>query len=267
MNPRLESPRGPLAAALLVAVLRTAPGAAAAPPTPTAPAAKAAAPEKAPSVEEILERYVTARGGIEKLRSLQTLREEGRIHAGPGRDGLVSREVKRPGKIRIEFTVQGVTEVFASDGQRGWAISPRFDAKGPQLLPADEVADARENADPEGPLVDWKSKGNKVELAAREAVDGKDAWKLKVTLKSGGILVAWIDVDSSFLVRTEADRKLRGKPVRIERTFADYRMTGGILFPYRVEIRTSGRPEVFRVLVDKVEVNPALGDSRFTPPA
>ncbi len=258
------SPRGRLAAAVLVAALAAAPGAPAAPSTPSAPAPRPAA---SPTVDEIIGRYVTARGGIQKLRALKTLRQEGRIHAGAGRDGLVMREIKRPGKIRFEFTVQGVTSVFASDGQHGWKVNPLEGETGLMPLPDEALTDAREQADIDGPLVDWKSKGSQVELVGREAVDGHDAWKLKLILKSGGVLTTYVDVKSASLVRTEATRRVRGKQVRIDTTFGDYRRTGGILFPHLVEIRAEGRPQVLKIVVDKVDVNPPLSDARFAPPA
>jgi len=262
MSARRGSSRARVTAAF-VAALFTAAGAPAAPPAPDAPAAK---PATAPSVDEIVARYVEARGGIEKLRALRTLRQEGRVHAGAGRDGLVTREIKRPGKIRFEFTVQGVTSVFASDGQRGWKVDPREGDMRVVPLPDEALVDAREQADIDGPLVDWKEKGSRIELAGREAVDGHDAWKLKLTLKSGGALTAWVDVTSASLLRTEATRQVRGKPVRVETTFGDYRKTAGILFPHLVEVRAAGRPQVLKIVVDKVEVNPTLGDVRFTPP-
>jgi hypothetical protein len=204
---------------------------------------------------------------MEKLSALRTLRQEGRVNAGAGREGLVTREIKRPGKIRFELTVQGVTSVFASDGVRGWKVSPLEDEKGPLPLPDEVLIDAREQADIDGPLVDWKTKGSQVELVGREAVDGTDAWKLKITLKSGGVLTAWLDVKTAHLVRTEAVRRVRGKQVRVETTFGDYRKTGGILFPHLVEVRAAGRPQVLRIVVEKVEVNAPLSDSRFSPPA
>jgi outer membrane lipoprotein-sorting protein len=210
---------------------------------------------------------VAARGGIEKLRALHSLRQEGRVHAGPGRDGLVLREIKRPGKVRFELTVQGVTSVFASDGKKGWKVSPLEGETGPQPLPEEVLVDAREQADIDGPLVDWEKKGNRIELAGQETVDGHAAHKLQVTLKSGGVLTAYVDVASAQLVRTDAVRRVRGKPVRIETTYGDYRKDGGILFPHRVEVRAAGRPQVLRILVDKVEVNPPLSDARFAPPA
>ncbi len=263
MRPRGGSAPGRLTSTFLVATLLAAPAALAAPPTSGTPSAK---PAPSPTVDEIVGRYVTARGGIEKLRALQTLRQEGRASAGAGREGLVTREIKRPGKVRFEFTVQGVTSVFASDGQKGWGVNPLEGETSPRPLPEEVLADAREQGDIDGFLVDWKSKGNQVELAGREAVDGQDAWKLKVTLKSGGVLTAWIDAKSASLVRTEATRQLRGKQVRIETTFGDFRKTGGILFPHLIEVRATGRPQVLRIVVDKIEVNPPLSDARFAPP-
>ena len=253
-----------LATAVLVAALLPASGVLAAPPTPGAPSAK---PAPSPTVDEIIGRYLTARGGIQKLRALQSLRQEGRVDAGAGRNGVVMREIKRPGKIRFEFTVQGVTSVFASDGQRGWKVNPREGDMGLQPLPEEVLTDAREQADIDGPLVDWKSKGSRVELVGREAVDGHDAYKLKLTLKSGGVLTAYVDVKSASLVRTDAMRQVRGKQVRIETTLGDYRKTDGILFPHLVEVRAAGRPQVLRIVVDKVEVNPPLSDAHFAPPA
>ncbi|HQQ78474.1 MAG TPA: hypothetical protein PLB01_14060 [Thermoanaerobaculia bacterium] len=264
MSPQRGFPYMRTASAALVAVLLAAPGAPAAPPAQGAPAAK---PAPDPTAEEIVARYVTARGGMKKLAALKTLRQEGRINAGGGRDGLVMREIKRPGKIRFEFTVQGITSVFASDGARGWKVNPLEGETSRQPLPEEALVDAREQADIDGPLVDWKSKGSRIELVGRETVGGHDAWKLKVTLKSGGILTAYVDVKSASLVRTEATRLVRGKRVRIETTLGDYRKTEGILFPHLVEVQAAGRPQRVRIVVDKVEVNPPLSDARFSPPS
>lgn len=253
----------PMAAALLAALL-AAPAVMATSPTPAKPATRTA---PSPTVDEIVAGYVSTRGGIKKLRSLRTLRQEGRVNAGPGRDGLVTREIKRGGKIRFEFTVQGVTGVLASDGQQGWKVYPFDGEMGPQPLPDDVVMEAAEQADIDGPLVDWKSKGHQVELAGREVVNGRETYKLKVSLKSGGALFSYLDVKSMYLVRTESTRQVRGRPVRIETTFGDYRKSGGILFPRLVEVRAAGRPQVLRLVVDKIEVNPPLSDARFAPPA
>ncbi|HEX4826184.1 MAG TPA: hypothetical protein VFV19_17930 [Candidatus Polarisedimenticolaceae bacterium] len=221
----------------------------------------------APTVDTIVAGYVASRGGLAKIRSIQTLRQQGHATAGPGRNAVVMRELKRPGKTRFEFTLQGITAVFASDGTRGWQVSPFQGDVDAHALPPEAVAEAVEQADIEGPLVDWKAKGHKVELAATEPVDGRPAYKLKVTLKSGDIRYDYIDTKTSRLVRTDSTRQLRGSPVAIVTTFGDFKMTGGALFPGHVEVAAEGRPNHLVLDVDKVEINPPIADSRFTVPS
>jgi hypothetical protein len=76
------------------------------------------------SAEQIVEKHVAARGGLQKIRAIQTLRESGRMTEGPNREALVTRELKRPAQSRFEITLQGVTGVFVSDGTKGWKINP-----------------------------------------------------------------------------------------------------------------------------------------------
>jgi hypothetical protein len=218
------------------------------------------------TVDSVVADYVAARGGVAKIRSIQTLRQTGRAIAEPGREAPVMRELKRPGKIRFEFTVQGITAVYVSDGTQGWQVSPFEGDLTPRPLPEEAVLEAMEQADIEGPIVDWKLKGHKLELAGSEVVNGREAYKLKLTLKSGDVLFDYIDVKSHYLVRTESTRLIRGLNVQLQTTFADHKKSAGVLFPRSVEVEAAGRPKKLRVVVDKIEVNPPLDDARFAMP-
>jgi hypothetical protein len=236
----------------------------------TAPAAAAPPPAAAvpsPTVDEIVARHVTWRGGLKKIRAIQTLREQGRVSAGADRQGVVTRERKRPSRSRFEFTVQGVTSVFVSDGQRGWKMSPFDGDTGPSPLSDEVVAEAAEQADIEGPLVDWQAKGHKVELDGRESVGGHDTYKLKLTLKSGGVRYEYLDVKTLERVRTESTRTVRGRSVVIGTTYGDYRKSGGVRFPHLIDVEAAGRPQALHVMVDTIEVNPPLSDDRFRLPS
>ena len=219
-----------------------------------------------PTVDTIVADYIAARGGLTKLRSLHTLRQKGRAFAGDGRQAFVMRELKRPDKVRFEFTVQGITGVFVTDGGKGWQVSP-FEGDFEAKPMADEaVIDAITQADVEGPLVDWEAKGHRVELAGREIVGGRETYKLKVTLKSGAIRHDYIDVKTHYEVRAASTRWLHGKEVHLEATFGAFKKTSGILFPGTIEVATVGRPQHLRIVVDSVEVNPPLSDDLFRRP-
>jgi hypothetical protein len=220
----------------------------------------------AQTVDEIVARHVAARGGREALAAVKTVRMTGLATAGPGREAIVRREIARPGRIRTEFVFQGTTGVWAWDGSAGWRVSPldgRFD---PEAMPAEEAAQVAEQADVEGPLVDWRAKGHAVELVGKAALPGGPAHRLKVTLRSGSVRHVWVDAATGLVVRTESARKARGREVVLETVFGDYRETAGVAFARSIETGVAGRPRRLQVVVETVEVNPALDDSRFQMP-
>jgi hypothetical protein len=220
----------------------------------------------AQTVDEIVARHVAARGGREALTAVRTVRMTGLATAGPGREAIVRREIARPGRIRTEFVFQGTTGVWAWDGSVGWRVSPlegRFD---PEAMPAEEAAQVAEQADVEGPLVDWRAKGHAVELVGQAALPGGPAHRLKVTLKSGAVRHVWVDAATGLVVRTESARKARGREVVLETVFGDYRETAGVAFARSIETGVAGRPRRLQVVVETVEVNPSLDDARFQMP-
>ena len=220
----------------------------------------------AQTLDEIVAKHLAARGGAAKIAAVQSVRMTAKARAQGGREALLIREVKRGGRIRLEFTTQGVTGVYATDGERGWQVSPLDGELEPRAMAPESVRMALEQSDIGGPLVDWKAKGHRLELAGQEAVDGKKAWKLKLTMKGGDVRHVLIDAQSFLHLRTDASRTLRGRTLQTETTFGDYREAGGVLFPHSVEIGVKNRPERLRILVSKVEVNPTLDDARFKMP-
>jgi hypothetical protein len=95
---------------------------------------------------------------------------------------------------------------------------------------------------------------------------GGAAHELKLTLKSGGVRRVWVDATTSLVVRLESTRRLRGHEVALETVFGDYRETGGVAFARTIETGVRGRPRRLRIVVESVEVNPVLDDSRFRMP-
>jgi outer membrane lipoprotein-sorting protein len=226
----------------------------------------AATAAPAQTVDEIVARHVAARGGREALAKVRTLRMTGRALAGPGRQAIVRREIARPGRIRTEFVFQGTTGVYVWNGSAGWRVSPLDGSLEAQPLTDEAAALSAEQADFEGPLVDWKAKGHQVELVGKDALAGGDAHKLKVTLKSGVVRHVWVDAKTGLVAKTGSTRKVKGHAVELEVLYDDYRETGGLTFARSLDIGAKERPQRLRIVVESVEINPALDDSRFSLP-
>jgi len=103
-------------------------------------------------------------------------------------------------------------------------------------------------------------------VARHEVLPGGPAYRLKVTLKSGAVRHVWVDAASGLVVRTLSMRTLRGHEVALETVFGDYRETGGVAFARSIETGVPGRPRRLRILVETVEVNIPIDDSRFRMP-
>jgi hypothetical protein len=220
----------------------------------------------AETVDQIVARHVAARGGRPALAAVRTLRMTGHAVAGPGRRAIVRREFARPDRIRTEFEFQGTLGVYVWSGKSGWQVSPLDGQLDVQPLSPEAAALSAEQADFEGPLVDWKAKGHSIALVGRTALPGGAADELKVTLKSGVVRHVWVDAKTSLVVKTASTRKVKGHEMTFEVTYGDYQETSGVRFARSIVVQSPGRPEQLRITVEGVEVNPALDVARFEPP-
>ncbi len=220
----------------------------------------------AQTVDEIIAKTVQARGGAEKLKSVQSIKTTATIAMGPGMEAPGVMIQKRPGMAHLEFTIQGLTAVQAYDGKDAWQIMPFMGKKDAELMSADESKEMQEMADLDGPLVDYKGKGNQVEFLGKEKIEGTDAYKLKVTLKNGDVQTIYIDGDSFLTIREEMKRTVRGTDQDFESSIGDYKEVNGIIFPFAVESGVKGGSEKEKITVSKIELNVPVEDSIFKMP-
>jgi hypothetical protein len=279
----------------------TQPKKAPAQPRKAAPA-EAAVPRL--SAAEVVKRHVSARGGGAAWRSVQTLSASGKMDAGTGdsveRSTRVAKgtgtEVKRerreiaagnaraaaekqvqlpfklarqrPNKSRLEIAFAGKTAVQVYDGTNGWKLRPFLNRNDVEPFTPQEAKTEAESDDLSGPLVDSAAKGTQVALEGVEPVEGRAAYKLKLTARDGAVRLVWIDA------KTFLDVKVEGLPRRMDGTLhrvfvfqRDFRaVQGGVKIPFLVETVVDGYPQSHKIVLDKVAVNPKLDPATFAKP-
>ena len=228
--------------------------------------ALSALPVSAQTADEIIAKYVATIGGIEKLQAVQTLRRAGKLIADGGFELVMRQENKRPNLVRQEMATQGLTGVNAYDGERGWKIEPWAGKKDPEPLGEEELKAILEDADFDGPLVNYRQKGNKVEFVGTESVEGTDTLKLKVTLKGGDVRIFYLDTDYYVPIKIVSKRTVRGAEREYEMILGDYKQVAGIYVPHSIETNAKGSPEKQKLTYDTIEANVPLDDSRFRLP-
>jgi outer membrane lipoprotein-sorting protein len=218
----------------------------------------------AQTVDDIIAKSVAARGGMDKLKAVHSQRLTGHISFGSEAEGILTVEMKRPDKVREELTVNGESLVRTSDGKSGWVINPFAGKAEVEPLGADEMGNMAQKSDIDRPIVGYKAKGNQVELVGKEKVEGKDAYKLKVTLKDGQVRFDYLDCDSYLEVKWEGKLTVQGKEFQAESFFRDYKPVEGVMYPFLIESDTADTKQ--QIVFDKVEINPALDDALFGKP-
>jgi len=231
-----------------------------------AAAAALALPAAAQTVDEIIAKNVEARGGIKTLKAANTVRMAGRMTVGPGLEAPFVLEQKRPNRMRLDITFQGMTGTQAYDGGSAWMVMPFMGKKDPEKVPDEDAQAFAEQADFDGVLVDYKDKGHAVDLIGKEPVEGSEAYKLKVTMKDGAIRYIYIDAEAYLEIKTEGKRKIRGSEVEGESSIGDYKEVAGMMMPHAVESGAKGSPQKQKLTIDKIEVNVPIDDTRFVMP-
>jgi len=219
------------------------------------------------TLDEIIAKNAQARGGLEKLRAIKSLRIIARLSQGTFRATYV-QENKRTDKVREETIIQGMAQIQAYDGKSAWQINPFGGRKDPELMSADDTKTLIIDSDLEGLLIDYKEKGHKAELIGHDSVEGTDCFKIKLTLKDGDVRYYFLDADSFLEIKIETQSTVRGAVQFTDTMLGDYEQVDGLYFPFSIEIgETGGTDQRLRLTVEKIEINPSLDDNLFSLPA
>jgi hypothetical protein len=225
----------------------------------------------AQTADDIIARYFAARGGLAKIKAVQSERVSGTITVGPGTDGPFLVERERPLKMHMEITVAGQTLIRVYDGKSaGWVYNPFTPNPAVQAMSAEDLRSILNEADFDGPFVDYATKGNKIEYAGKEEVEGKPAHKLKLTDKSGEVGYFYFDVATFLILKWEGTHKVGDKDVASESFFREFREVNGLKYPFLIESDSPGTDLTQKIMAEKIEVNIPIDKSRFskpTPPA
>lgn len=257
------------------------------------------------SAEDIAARNAAARGGLEAWRAVHTMTLEGKMGIGgnqrealpvtapsgrrsaqpvlPRRPAEEAQapfvmQLERPRKMRFELQFNGQRAVQVYDGANGWKLRPFLNRREVEPYTQAETKQASMQGDLDGHLIDYAAKGSRVDLDGMEKLEGRETYKLKLTLKSGQDLHVWIDAETFLEAKIEGQpRRLDGTEHPVEVYYRDYRTVDGLRIPFVLETRVlpvaktvlglkdpAVPPE--KAIIEKVSVNPTLDAAMFSKP-
>jgi len=219
------------------------------------------------TAEGIINKYLKTVGGAQKIQSTKTLVRTGTYSGGGGFEAKFRQENKRPNLVRQEITMLSMTGITAYDGKTGWKIEPWEGKKDPESLGEEEMKGILEDADFDGPIVNYEQKGNKVKYLGTEPVEGTDALKLEVRLANGDTWTYYMDTDTYVPIKVDIKRMIRGEEHEYEMSLGDYKEVDGWYLPHSVETKVKGSENRGTVTYEKIEANVPINNGDFVKPA
>ena len=221
---------------------------------------------RAQALDVVVSQAIAALGGAEHLRASQTRITVGKISFDGGGANPFTVEQKRPNRLHMEIFFPTGVLVRGYDGTMGWQASPFAESKDAVALSPEDTRNIAEEAEFDDPLLDWKARGSQVVLLGQDSVDGRSTDRVRVTARSGLVQELLLDSITHLRARWEGARQANGKEIVFVSSFKDYRVVGGIQFPFRISSEAKGNENRQEIVITRVELNTPIADARFALP-
>ena len=215
----------------------------------------------AQTVDEIVAKNIEAKGGLETLKSTNSVRTTG-TGTMQGNEVTITSFTKRPYFVRNEMSMAGQAIVMGSDGETAWMVAPGLPAK---VQPPDKAEALKQSSQIDSPLLDYKARGTKIELGEPLTEGGRRFHHLIVRQKTGPVMHYYLDAATGLEAKMAIDVEEAGQQLKMEMRFSDFRTVEGRTVPYRMTQFVNGN-QVSEIKFDKIEFNVPMEDSLFRIP-
>lgn len=213
----------------------------------------------AQTAEELVEKHISAIGGMENWKKVNSIRQEATLSV-QGMDIPVVITAVHNKATKQEYTVMGMTGYSIITAEGGWNFNPMQGQTKPQPITQDELKYGKDQLDLQGDFVDYKAKGHSIQLMDKEDVEGVECLKLKLTRKSGNESIFFFDPKTYYIVRTSSKISANGQEVESVVNLSNYqKLPEGIVVPHTIENSAIPAP----ITLTKVIINGKIDEAVF----
>jgi outer membrane lipoprotein-sorting protein len=216
-----------------------------------------------PSAEEVIGKFIEATGGKDAYAKLTSRVSTGKITiADAGLTGPIVIYQKAPNLIRVTGNVGAVTFDRGFDGQVAYENHSML---GTRLIEGEE-RELMEEQSLFSPLLDLSRFYTRVDNRGAEPIDGRDAWKIELTMKSGQVITQWFDTESGLMVQMQMAVDSPAGKLEITSTTADWKDVTGVKVPFKTKQLIEPLKIEQTIEFTKIESNVAIPPEQFDPP-
>lgn len=215
---------------------------------------------KAQTADEIIDKHVTAIGGADNWNNLKTVKMVGSLSV-QGMDIGFTQTLSVDKAMKTDISAMGMNGFIIVTPNEGYMYLPFQGQTKVDTMKPEMVKMYKSRLDVKGEqLIDYKSKGTKIELLGKDSVNNMLCYKIKVTDKDGTESTAFFDVATYYLMRIESKVKVQDQEQEIAQSFSNYqKQDGGVVMP----MASTGQNG--DVTFKTIEINRPIDEKVFIP--
>lgn len=167
---------------------------------------------------------------------------------------------KAPDKIKVLTSVNGMEMIQVVNGDRGYMVNPMMGSTDPVPLPAEQLAQMKNNGMLKNTLGE-QLKAGKLELVGEEDIDGSPAYKIK-SLSEAGEMIFFVDKKSYYVTSTNMSVNQGGIDMDIMMKMSNFEKIKGVTFARKIDTYMGGQM-LGSLSYNTIEFDKAIDDSEF----
>lgn len=204
------------------------------------------------TVDEIIEKHIRAKGGLDKLDAIQSIYIEG-IITWMGITSFIKIAALQNQLNPAAFNLQWLI----TDQQNGLPAPEHVNTRA--ILLNDIMAAMQTEIFLAPPLINHLAKGNTAVLIGKDVIEGVTCYKLKLTSKEGNIIFYWINKDDFLIVQSSfenCETDAVGNESILTR-YNNYKPADGMLFAHLIAIQLNRLQEnnTVEISIDTIKIN------------
>lgn len=184
------------------------------------------------NVDSIINNYVKAIGGKEKLASVKTLHVESSTDQGGIKIPITINAIHQKA-LKQTFSFGGMTGYDIMTDTSGWFFSPFNGMQQPETKTTEDWKSRLPDLDLQGPLFDYKAKGYEARFVEKDDVDGVDCYVILLNMKNNVSKKYYIDPSSYYIIKETTKSEVDGREQVSSTIYSNYKLTdAGIVVPF-----------------------------------
>ncbi len=214
---------------------------------------------KSQTVDEIINKYLEAYGGLEKLEQIHSVVKTGIIET-ENQEGTIKMYNNNLTGYKVAIEMDGIINYELANTREGLEYFPSFGRE--EVLPMQEVKfrQALMDLNVLPAFIHYAEKGNSVEFKGIMESDDGISYKLALTTEAGDKADYFINIKTGYLIKTVYHSSLPSEIPAREIRYADFRVVGDkFIFPFKIENNFG------TIQLASIEVNVPIKEAIFSP--